>query len=134
MANGPNGVDLLFAYGILKRGHVLDLEDRGCTFVGRSYIPCAVLHNLGGGVGLRLTGDKAARGEVFRILDPKLWEWLDVIENNGRAYTREIKKVLVPNVAGQEQYDAWVYVHTYYGSDEDYKDIPIFENGNFPKG
>lgn len=133
MANGPNGVDLLFVYGILKRGHVLDLEDRGCEFVGRAYIAGAVLHNLGGGVGLRLSGDKAARGEVFRITDHKLWEWLDVIEGNGRTYTREVKTVLVPNIAGQEQYEAWVYVHTYYPA-EDYKDIPIFENGIFPRG
>lgn len=138
MAVGPDGCDELFVYGILRRGHVLDLEDRGCEFIGRAHMQGAVLHNLGGGVGLRLGGEKNAYGELFRITDPKMWDWLDTIENNGWAYTRSIESVfrstMVSDGVALHLHKAWVYVHTYYGSDEDYKDIPIFEKGIFPKG
>ena len=102
--------DLLFVYGILKKGHCLSLdENEEATFVSDGYIRNAELYHIGGGVGLRLNVPGAtAFGEIYQIND-ELWNWLDRIENNGITYTRKVVDVSTPNGSLK----AWVYEHTY---------------------
>src|SRR5271157_1217215 len=120
--------NLLFVYGILKRGKSADLTQYGGKFIGVAKLEGAQLYHIGHGVGLRLepqsNGDYfdlgeivAAHGEVWEIPDP-LWDWLDSIESNGFVYTR---KVVTPEVhdtngkGGMVLMDAWTYVHTFPG-------------------
>lgn len=126
--------DLLFVYGILKRGFELDLRGKA-QFIDTAELPGAILYRVGSGVGLRFTEDdnRTVYGEVFKI--PKgLWRWLDMIESNGFAYTRRIIDVFVgnPEVPKGGWIKAWVYEHTYPGMKYD-RPIPngVFEHANF---
>src|SRR6267378_5381684 len=109
-----NKCDLLFVYGILKRGFELDLRGKA-KFIDTAQLDGAILYRVGSGVGLRFTEDvnRTVYGEVFKI--PKgLWKWLDMIESNGFAYTRRIVEVGI----GHHEADigwvkAWVYEHTF---------------------
>jgi gamma-glutamylcyclotransferase (GGCT)/AIG2-like uncharacterized protein YtfP len=81
----------IFVYGILKRGHVLDLSTRGGIFIKEAEIKHAQLYWIGGrqGVGLRFEFNAGpARGEVWSIPN-SLWPWLDGIEGvRYNVYTR----------------------------------------------
>ena len=111
--------NVLFVYGILKRGFQLDLEQRGAKFLGEAQLPGAILYRIGhGGVGLRLVEDlnKVAYGEVFEIPHCRPdryaeWGWLDEIENNGLVYTRKVVPVHFPK--SNADLLTWVYEHTY---------------------
>jgi gamma-glutamylcyclotransferase (GGCT)/AIG2-like uncharacterized protein YtfP len=113
--------DLLFVYGILKRGLELDLEKYGQKFLGVACLPKARLYGIHVGVGLRMTEDETdiAHGELFQITEPKLWHnFLDKIENNGYVYTRRVVTVHVADGAGDTSpQQAWTYEHTYYPAD-----------------
>lgn len=110
--------DLLFVYGILKRGFALDLTRYGAKFLGEAQIDGVNLYSIGGGVGLRRSENPndTAYGELFEIPN-KLWSWLDDIEGHPRNYKREIMNVTT------EEFDyrlddlirtkAWVYIHQY---------------------
>jgi gamma-glutamylcyclotransferase (GGCT)/AIG2-like uncharacterized protein YtfP len=127
----------LFCYGILQRGHELDLTQAslGGKFLGEALIQGANLYRIGSGVGLRLVEDphKVAHGELFEIPDT-LWPWLDDIEQNGFCYTRKIVEVHMDNARGLEAEElllypvkAWVYVHSY--PNFEYKNL--IEGGRF---
>lgn len=106
--------DLLFCYGILKKGQCADLSDNGQEHIGPATLAGANLYGIGGGVGLRLDGkpEDLAHGDVFRIIDKDLWcRYLDQIENNGRVYTRKVVEV---EVKGHGKMQSWVYEHMYY--------------------
>lgn len=125
--------DKLFVYGILKRGYQLDLTEENAKFLGEAQLHSANLYRFGNGVGLRFVEDpnRVAQGEVFEIR-PSMWPWLDQIEANGFAYTRKIVWVYCPNACAEKDLvhddgyvEAWVYEHTYPGSE--YK--RLIENG-----
>lgn len=117
--------------GYFKRGYELDLTNYGATFIGEAHIEGAVLYGIGeylrrhlqdrqyGGVGLRLNEDPGgvAHGELWEIPDEKTWTWLDMIEQNGRVYTRKVVKVQRTDCGeageGVVPYDAWVYEHNF---------------------
>jgi gamma-glutamylcyclotransferase (GGCT)/AIG2-like uncharacterized protein YtfP len=110
--------DLIFVYGLLKRKQSLNLEARGGTFLGEAAIEGATLRPIGGGVGLRFDKDprQISHGEVF-LIPTRLWPWLDMLEDNGRCYTRVQTDV---NLFHEEEKSvtvikAWVYEHTYPG-------------------
>jgi gamma-glutamylcyclotransferase (GGCT)/AIG2-like uncharacterized protein YtfP len=111
--------NLLFVYGILKRGECLDLEKYGAKFIGPATVEGVQLYHIGSGVGAReMTWrcndprhEHVAHGEVFEIPD-NLWPWLDRIESNGFAYTRKVMSARLPNNGGVM---AWIYIHTYPG-------------------
>lgn len=130
---GPLGVDKLFVYGILKRGFGCDLEQMGQRFMGEAQMHGAKLYSLGGGVGLRTTIDldDVAHGELFHIVDPRKWAWLDGLESNGTNYTRSIQTITRPNPENGEAdvFDAWVYVHTYYPGQYYGKQIKALKGG-----
>lgn len=118
--------NLLFVYGILKRGFELDLRHYGATFVGESEITGASLYGIHDGVGLRLNDDpeEVAHGEIFTIPD-ELWGWLDTIETNGHVYER--KEVLARSTRRNDLIKVWVYEHIYmpvgwYSEDRKLKD------------
>jgi gamma-glutamylcyclotransferase (GGCT)/AIG2-like uncharacterized protein YtfP len=139
----------LMVYGILKRGYELDLERRGCKFLGECLLQGANLYGIGylwpgdggfAGVGLRLVEDpnRVAHGELFEIPE-HLWKWLDHIEQNGFCYTRKLVKVDMETARGKtrleserlllEPVECWVYEHTYPGMK--YTDANLIENGRF---
>jgi len=111
--------NLLFVYGILKRGFDADLLKYKAEFKGEAYIEGATLYRIGRGVGLRLgdSNTSAAYGEVFSVPTDRLWQWLDSIESNGLVYTRKVVPVnLFKDADGKgvaQVLDAWVYEHTY---------------------
>lgn len=126
--------DLLFVYGILKRGFELDLRGKA-KFVDTAQLDGAILYRVGSGVGLRLTEDasRTVYGEVFKI-PQGLWKWLDMIESNGFAYTRRIVEVCLGNPEGPDGgwVKAWVYEHTYPGMKYDRPiENGVFEHANF---
>lgn len=114
----------LYTYGILKRGYALDLKGYGGKFLGEAYIEDATLYGIGrlvgvqddlpqySGVGLRLDGLNTAYGELWEIPED-LWDWLDMIEQNGWCYERLLVPVRLD--PGNELYTAWVYQHCYPG-------------------
>jgi gamma-glutamylcyclotransferase (GGCT)/AIG2-like uncharacterized protein YtfP len=121
---GEPECDLLFVYGILKRGFSLDLSKYGGEFLGEAELHEANIYSIGGGVGLRfaLNNHDTVHGEVFRI-PKRLWGWLDDIEGNPYHYKREVVHVHMDYVRGDnekaaeemllEPVKAWVYVHQY---------------------
>lgn len=141
----------IFTYGILKRGHVLDLRDHGAKFLGEARIQGATLYGIGrraqryidrtdnkrefSGVGLRLTSDDSvAHGELWEVPD-ELWQWLDHIEGNGFNYERKIvvvDRLLLPEECpegqvGLEMCRAWVYEHMFKG----FTEVDKIEGGKF---
>jgi gamma-glutamylcyclotransferase (GGCT)/AIG2-like uncharacterized protein YtfP len=110
--------NILFCYGILKRGFSLDLTRSNCKFIGEARIPGTQLYAIGGGVGLRFCNamEVSAKGEVFAIPD-KLWPWLDDIEQNGFCYTRKVENVYLDTheevIESWDVKEAWVYAHTF---------------------
>jgi gamma-glutamylcyclotransferase (GGCT)/AIG2-like uncharacterized protein YtfP len=104
--------NLLFVYGILKRGFGADLEEQiDATFISEATIANAQLYGIGGGVGLRFEAtDSPANGEVFQIQSPKVWEYLDYLESNGFCYTRKVVDVISTTLGPLK---AWVYEHTF---------------------
>lgn len=137
--------NLLFVYGILKRGYELDLTEHGARFVSKAHIPNAALYGIGrrwdheshpnesreySGVGLRLNIGPlwVAHGELFEIPD-NLWDWLDGIENNGHTYERKVVRVELNRAMEGDRADAWVYEHMHPFEKHD-REIPI-EGGIF---
>jgi gamma-glutamylcyclotransferase (GGCT)/AIG2-like uncharacterized protein YtfP len=108
-------VSKIFVYGILKSGFELSLSRYGGKLLGPARVAGTQLYHIGGGVGLRFAkdADTAAHGELWEIPD-SLWHWLDQIEANGFAYTREEMTVSV-DIEDGIKVKAWVYVHTYPG-------------------
>jgi gamma-glutamylcyclotransferase (GGCT)/AIG2-like uncharacterized protein YtfP len=104
--------NLLFVYGILKRGFGADLEEQiDATFISEATIANAQLYGIGGGVGLRFeTTDSPAIGEVFEIKSDRLWAELDWLESNGFCYTRKVVDVISTTLGPLK---AWVYEHTF---------------------
>ena len=123
--------ELLFVYGILKRGFELDLSNYGGEFLGEAKLHGANIYSIGDGVGLRLSENSKdiVHGEVFEIPN-NLWKWLDAIENHPYTYKREIVKVIRRIDNGISVMRAWVYIHQY--SFENYKNSKKFENGRYP--
>ena len=118
----------LFVYGILKKGYELDLATYGVWFIGEARIEGATLYGIHptgqgeySGVGLRLDGLNTAYGELWEIPE-YLWDWLDMIEQNNRCYTRKMVEVQVMDKdgAGVTSVNAWVYEHTYPGFKYEY--------------
>ena len=120
--------NLLYVYGILKRGKSADLSKFGAKFIGESKLEGAQLYHVGHGVGLRDIrpmiddptdyGYCTAHGEVWEVPDP-LWDWLDRIESNGFAYTRKVVHPFVHSANeknGEALMETWVYEHTYPGT------------------
>lgn len=118
--------DLLFCYGILKRGHALDLTRLGGKFIQEDTI-YGNLYSIGNGVGLILgtkEQDRGAHGEVFEI-PSQLWRYLDEIENEPEYY----KRVKVQTLKGLEVqvYEHNAYPAEVYGT----KRFPRIESGWF---
>lgn len=120
--------DKLFVYGILKRSYELDLEKRGCKFLGSAIISNSVLYRISTGVGLRFEDGCDVSGEVFEVPD-KLWPWLDCIENNGITYTRVEKDLVFKQ--NTEPVKAWVYEHTYWPKKYYQEHLDVIEDGCF---
>lgn len=130
--------NLLFVYGILKRGFSLDLSlDKGCKFIGEAQLPGASLHAIGMGVGMRLHTTNTAHGEVFEIPE-RLWKWLDGIEGVAHGvYARTLVKPAVTiEHAGHkeiETVDAFAYEHVMWPS-ERYNAGNLIESGLYVGG
>lgn len=123
--------NIIFVYGILKRGFDLDLEENGGRFICPATLPGAVLHSIGSGVGLRFSEDPlevVPWGELFLVPGRNTWRWLDTIESNGFCYTRKVVNVF-PHAIPQLPPRAWVYEHTFPGFDYTY--CPVIEGGKF---
>lgn len=101
--------DLLFVYGILKRGYSLDLSKEGGKYLGEAVLKGANLYRIGDGVGLQLADEGKVHGEVFEIADDWVWRWLDGIEGHPYLYRRELVQVWLSPV--NQEFYAWVYVH-----------------------
>jgi gamma-glutamylcyclotransferase (GGCT)/AIG2-like uncharacterized protein YtfP len=108
--------NLLFVYGILKRGFGADLSlEEETFFLDTARLPGARLYGIGGGVGLRFVDEDIpheamAQGELFKIGSPKVWEYLDYLESNGFCYTRKVVEVISTTLGPLK---AWVYEHTF---------------------
>ncbi len=104
--------NLLFVYGILKRGFELDLRRYDAEFIGPATLNEAKIHQIGSGVGLTLSPNvqDVVHGEIFRIPDD-LWGWLDRIEGHPFNYKREIAAPVRRIDGGMEMMRTWVYVH-----------------------
>jgi len=119
----------IFVYGILKRGHALDM-----THMGGKYLYDAIvngkLYHIGHGVGLklatRLDDNSEAHGEVWEI-PATLWQTLDEIESEGRAYARVWTKVEHDG----ERVEVQCYEHIYYPDDWYGTRLPEIEGGKF---
>jgi len=111
--------DLLFVYGILKRGFSLDLRNYDAQFIDKAEFPGAKIYRIGSGVGLSLSKDitDIVYGEVFRI-PHSLWGWLDDIEGHPYNYKREIQHIYCPKACKSKDLvymdgyiNAYVYIH-----------------------
>src|SRR6266550_8441663 len=102
--------NLLFCYGILKRGFELDLRRYDAKYIDTATVDHAKIYQIGSGVGLTLSENEAdvVHGEVFKIPED-LWGWLDRIEGHPFNYKREVRRAYYSGVFGAE--DAWVYIH-----------------------
>jgi gamma-glutamylcyclotransferase (GGCT)/AIG2-like uncharacterized protein YtfP len=111
--------NLLFVYGILKRGFGADLEEyMDAEFISTATLANAQLYGIGGGVGLRFeTTAIPAQGELFLLKTPKIWADTDYLESNGFCYTRKVVEVISTTLGPLK---AWVYEHTFPGMTYDY--------------
>lgn len=121
-----NKTDLIFVYGILKRGHALDLTRLGGKFIQRDSV-FGDLYRIGNGVGLLLRDDTSiatANGEVFEI-PSYLWRYLDEIENEPNYY----KRIKVRTVGGLnvQLYEHNAFPSEMYGTER----FPKIESGWF---
>ena len=131
LADDVRSSNLIFVYGILKRGHALDLSNYGAKFIGEASLKNSQLYYLGRnkeGVGLRFEFDRGpARGEVWMIpseVSEPLWSWLDDIEGVERGVYRRILAWPILKETGKSV-AAYVYEHTFDGS---VYDTPIVNN------
>jgi gamma-glutamylaminecyclotransferase len=90
---------LLFVYGTLKAGYpnnalISDGELLGNHLTEPSY----TMYDLGAFPAISLGGDTAIHGEVWRIADLELTDYLE-------GYPLFYDRVLIPTIYG----DAWVY-------------------------
>jgi len=119
-----NITNKLFVYGILKRGFQLDLEKKGCKFLGEAVLPGANLYHLGSGVGMKVADDGGAYGEVFEI-PPNLWPWLDSIEGHPHNYRRVIVEPILCNLGeGGMNVKTWAYEFPHHTG-------PIIKSGKY---
>jgi len=104
--------ELLFVYGILKRGFELDLEREGAKFIGEGVLKNANIYRIGDGVGLLLEDEGKVYGEIFKIPN-RLWKWLDAIEGHPHTYMRQLVEPILwdEHDASSTYVKAWVYVH-----------------------
>lgn len=118
-------MSLIYVYGILKRGHALDLTHMGGKFIDEDSV-YGNLYRIGHGVGLKLDRgktDNLAHGEVWEIPDT-LWKHLDDIESEGYAYAR----VEATTLKGHR---VQLYEHIYYPDEMYGTGLPKIEKGVF---
>lgn len=119
----------IFVYGILKRSYSLDLEKRGCKFLGEAVLQPANLYRIGDGVGMLIENEGKVHGEVFEVSNAKIWLWLDRIEGHPYTYMRQVVQVILTQGDGWEEpreIECWTYVHMH----PEYMD-ELIESGNY---
>ena len=123
--------NLLYVYGILKRGYAADLSKMGAKFISEATMQNSQLYWIGKdrmGVGLRFEQDKGpAQGEIWEIPE-SLWSYLDDIEGvKYNVYKRILTYPLLVKIEVAVQ--AYVYAHIYYENEaKKYYNDPIPNN------
>lgn len=87
--------DHFFTYGSLMRGQVRNAILEREVFVGEAYLDHAKLYDTDCGFpALFLGGVGKVWGEVYKIIHPETWAYLDRVEGN--LYHRVARRVTVP--------------------------------------
>ncbi len=97
--------ELLAVYGTLMAGLALPHQpevEHALEPVGPCRIP-GNLHDMGVGYPALTEGEGSVAGELFEVVDPAVFEALDVFEPP--PYERRSVRLLEPDI------DAWVYVY-----------------------
>lgn len=111
----------VFVYGTLKNGQtnhslVAPIKNPNSTFIGAA-VTCAETYTItcNGGFPMvqdtRIMGDEKYKiiGEIYCV-DEKTFARLDMLESNGRMYSRT-KRPFIVNVSGEPtEVVAWIYL------------------------
>ena len=108
----------VFVYGSLKRGFGNNVVLHGAEFLQEAVTPPKyTMISLGAFPGVKLEGNTAIHGEVWRVNEEQL-ERLDRLEGYPSFYNRE--KIDIPGLS----VDPWMYY-----LDRDYGDEQVIDSG-----
>lgn len=101
---------IVFVYGTLKRGGPNNylMDSINAEYLGDAGLKDHALYGIGNLPVAVSEDNNSVYGEIWKVPSPGML-YLDMLENNGKAYTR---KVVTVNTMDGNQVEAWFYEFT----------------------